>query len=189
MSHHIPVFFCPVAEADIPQPLTLWTDAQDILGERLESPVETGVRSTVSHSWWHQYILDDICRGLKIGGLEFITVEVACLDRTHLEEADRALDKVLGRILDGVPDLGPDIERDRGTLWWLRQVPGVGSRFSADDYRRALETAQAVYDQEIGREDGFDALVSFFSFIKTLRAAIDDCLSQDKYLLYIQPQP
>lgn len=176
MSHYVPVFFFPVEESQVPQTLVVWDDALPLMKDRLENRDEFGLRESVSRNWWHQHALDLLCRGLQIGGLEFINSEVVCLRTDELETASEALDAVLNRIADDIPDLGSFEHTDIEGL----RIP---------EHKRAIEQAQSSYRIEVDADWGLEAAIGFYSFVKSLREAISEALVGNQCLLYVQIQP
>lgn len=105
MSHYIPVFFFPVENSQVPKVFAAWEDALPLMKGRLENRRKFGLRESVSRNWWHQHALDLLCKGLQIGGLEFINSEIVCLCDDGLKAASRALDAVLTKSLMASPTL------------------------------------------------------------------------------------
>lgn len=182
MGYSIPVCYFPVDKAELPEKLENWLSVEKVLLARWEKPEESSFRCTASRNWWHQDALDQISKGLSIKGLEFVLSEVACLSGSELETASAGLEIILHEIADGLPFLG-DHEVDHGSVWWMRQHEDEGS------FAKAFEKAQPTFDASASKDTGFEATVAFCSFIKSLKAAASEALSQHKYLLYVQPQP
>ena len=93
MGHHISVFYFVIDYSEIPTSMDSWIDVSDLLTKYYESKDGLGYQS-VSWNWWHQYALDDVCKGLGIEGLEFVVKEVVCLESIELRQAQEALKKV-----------------------------------------------------------------------------------------------
>lgn len=176
MSHYISVFFFPVEESQAPQGLTVWEDALPLIKDRLANRHKFGLRESVSRNWWHQHALDLLCKGLQIGGLEFINSEIVCLRADRLKAASRALDTVLNKIADGIPNLGQFEHTDIEGL----RIP---------EHRSAIEQAKPSYEIEVDADWGFEATVGFYSFVKSLREAICEAIAENQCLLYVQIQP
>ncbi len=190
MSLRIPVFFFPIERDEVPENLDDWQSAMSIVGDRLESRDKYGLRTSISRNWWYQHAIGLICKGLAIEGLEFIDSEIACLDREELESAAIALDRVVQETRDGIPCLGPEIDKE-GTIRWLHYywVEGEYKPYSAETMGKAFEESQPAYDIDVAADVGYESVVGFYAFLKTLRAAVAEALSQNKSLLYVQPQP
>ena len=176
MSDYIPVFFFAVKESQVPAKLDTWLDAELVLSERWEQRQRFGLRESLSRNWWHQNALDSICKGLSIKGLEFVRSEIACLCDQELAAAAGALDTLMDELADGVPDLGPFEHIDVVCLRHPR-------------HSDALNQSRPTYKMNIYTDIGFEAAVGFYSFVKSLRAAIDEAKAQNGCLLYVHPQP
>jgi hypothetical protein len=190
MGYSIPVIFFSVDKSELPAELESWLDVISLLGEHDTRRDELGWHESVSRNWWHQDALDKICRGLGIEGLNFITIEVSCLDAVELETAATALDTVIDSVRSGIPELG-DVEPDPGTIWWLRHntcSDGRHELVSPETFARAFEVAQESDAVNYGG-GGYAGLVSFYAFVKLLRQVIRSTMADGKYLLYVQPQP
>jgi hypothetical protein len=190
MSHRIPVFFLPIEQEQVPENLKDWHSAMNVLDERLERRADYGLRTSTSRNWWYQHALGLICTGLAIEGLGFVDAEIACLDRKELEAAANALDRVLREIRDGIPHLGPEIDEE-GSIWWLHYYWDEGryKEYSTETMRKAFDESEAAHDIDVDADVGYASVVGFYSFLKSLQAALNEALSQDKSLLYVQPQP
>lgn len=175
MSHYIPVFFFPVKEAEIPQQLSGWEDALSLIGKRFENRRKSGLRESVSRNWWHQYTLDLICKGLQIDGLEFIRSEIVCLHVNELKAALKALDTVLNKVADDIPNLGPFEDTDIEGL----RIP---------KHKKAVKRAKSSYKINVKTDWGFNATVGFYSFVKSLREAMLEAIAKKQCLLYVQIQ-
>jgi hypothetical protein len=140
--------------------------------------------------WWYQHALGLICQGLAVEGLEFVDTEIACLDGEKLETAFKALEQILQTVRDGIPYLEQD--RDgKDSLWYLHTYWDDGERktYTTEIVRKAFDESQALYDIDVEQEFGYESIVGFFSFLKSLQATMSECLNQAMCLLYIQPQP
>jgi hypothetical protein len=190
MSHYIPVFFAPIEKDKLPEKPETWNSVEHVLVDLWKRRGESGLRLTTSRNWWHQHALSLISTGLKIGGLEFIQSEVVCLETKGLVAALRALDEVLARIRDGIPDLGPENE-EHGSIWGLRHYYNGNDTqaFSKGLLRRAFEDSEVVAESKSDHDIGYDSVVAFYCFVRSLRATVIECLSAEKCLLYVQPQP
>jgi hypothetical protein len=176
MSHRIPVFFFRMDESRLPGKLATWEDAMSLLEDGLESNRRFGLRESVSRNWWHQNALNLICQGLQIDGLEFVNSEVACLRGDDLQAASRALDELLSRVADGIPNLGS-----------LEHTDVEGLRIP--EHRNAIEQAKPSAKVSVDADWGFEAAVGFYSFVKSLREAIREAIAESQCLLYVQVGP
>ncbi len=191
MNYCIPVFFLPINRDNIPDSLTGWHSVMPVLETHLQRRQESGLRTSTSRNWWYQYALQLICTGLSIPGLGFVSAEVVCLDNSQLVAAAMALDTILDRLQrGGIPSLGADIEAE-GSIRCLRYdcYHGNSSLFSEETLRKAYEESHASYEVEDAVDDGYQAVVGFYSFLKSFRAVVSEALVQNKLLLYVQPQP
>jgi hypothetical protein len=192
MSHYIPVFFFPIEREAVPEDRKDWDSAMDILKKRLERRNEHNLWKCTSRNWWLQHALLLICKGLGVGGLEFIDIdiEIAYLDNKELEAASNALDKVLREICNGIPYLGPEIDKE-GSIWWLHHYRDKGrdKEYSIETMRRAFSESEATYEIDIFPDSGYESVVGFYSFLKSLQAAVNETMSQDMSLMYFQMQP
>jgi hypothetical protein len=190
MSHYISVIFLPIEGSAVPDSLKSWLVVEPFLKGWYERRHELGLRLSVSRNWWHQAALDQICKGLGIEGLEFVLSEIICLGAKELEAASKALDRVTAALADGIPDIG-SFEVDHGPVWWLRHYihEGEFKELPQGVLRRAFEEAQPSYDVNANKDHGFEAVVGFYSFVKSLGQAVGDALIQKKCLLYVRPQP
>jgi hypothetical protein len=176
MSHYIPVFFFPVEKSQVLKVFAAWEDALPFMKGRLENRRKFGLRESVSRNWWHQHALDLLCRGLQIGGLEFINSEIVCLCDDGLKAASKALDAVLTKIADGIPNLGSFEHSDIEGL----RIP---------EHRSAIGQAKPDYEIRVEADWGFEATVGFYSFVKSLREAICEAIAENKCLIYVRIQP
>ncbi len=175
MSHSIPVFIFLLGPAEIPASLSSWRDASALISERWDRRQQKGdtgdfVVST-SRNWWHQHLLHLLCGAYGIQGLEFAAREISCLGTEELQAADVALDELF-RLL----------EARRMPEKWAMLKPYadiLGPQMLA-----ALRQAEAQPDIE-QYDGGFDAAVSFFTFLKSLRTMVRTASQQGKSLLFI----
>lgn len=192
MSHYIPVFYFPIQKEEIPGNPDNRDSALAILKKRLEKQDESNLWKCTSRNWWLQHALLLICRGLEIEGLEFIDtdIEITYLDRKELEAASNALEKILHEIRNGIPRLGPEIEEE-GSIWWLHHFieEGEVKKFSNGIMRKAFSESKAVYEIDIIPDSGYKSIVGFYSFLKSLEAAVIEAMNKNMNLMYIQIQP
>lgn len=190
MSHYIPVFYFPVDKYELPTELKDWRSVENLIGERLNKREEYKLWVSTSRNGWFQHALGLICDSLNIEGHEFIQSEIACLDIEEIQLAIKALEELLNSIRDGIPDLGAKIEKEGSILFLRRYYKGNKmKKYSAKDLRRAYNEAKPNNDIEGVPDVGYESIVNFYSFIKSLLASARDCLRQGKCLLYVQPQP
>lgn len=175
MSYSIPVFIFLIGPAEVRSPLSSWRDANSLISDRWARWQEKGdtgdfVVST-SRNWWHQHLLYLLCNAYKIQGLEFAAREISCLGEEELRAA--AL---------GLGELFRFLEARRMPEEWAMLQPY--SDILGPQALAAFEQAQPQPD--IKQHDaGFDAAVSFFAFLKSLRAMIRAASQQDKSLLFV----
>jgi hypothetical protein len=172
MSHYIPVFFLPVSDDELPVELNHWYSVEELLGEKWENREQNGLRTSTSRNWWLQYATSLISEQLKIDGLGFIQKEIACLDKEQIESAINAIDKLLFLCKSGIPELPEEIEKE-GIIWYLRYYYEGKEikRYSVEQIEKAYAESFAAY--EVKDEDK-DSLVIFFSFLKSLRACLQE---------------
>jgi hypothetical protein len=190
MGYSIPVFFMPIARSELPPTLKSWHTVEPLLGELYPKAAATGLRESVSRNWWHQAALEHICQVLGIPGLDFVQLEIACLCGEELAAAARALDQVLNELSDGLPYLGSKAE-ETAEIELLRGNwgPEGFDYYASITLRNAFAKAEPSFRVDARVDYGLEAVVGFFSFVKSLRAALGEALSQEKCLLYVQPQP
>jgi hypothetical protein len=190
MSHYIPVFFFPIDDHEIPKPLDRWNTVSDLIGERYEKHEEYGMREVSSRNWWFQETLHLLCSGLNIPNLDFILLEVVCLDEHQLQEAKDGLNDLLERIRFDIPDLGSDIEGNN-CIWYLRNYykKGKKKRYTSKEMKKPFVDSEPKLKINNFTDDDYQSKVDFYSFIKSLNSCVEECLSSGKKLLYVQPQP
>jgi hypothetical protein len=175
VSHSIPVFIFLLSGSEIPSPLASWRDASDLIGDRWDRWQQKGDTGdfmvSTSRNWWHQHLLYLLCQACDVHGLEFAAREISSLAGEELQAAALGLEELL-RMLAArrIPEGGALLEPYADIL---------GPQLAA-----ALDRAQA--QAEIEQQDaGFEAAVSFFSFLKSLRAMLRAASQQDKSLLFV----
>jgi len=190
MSHSIPVFFFPISDDELPVQLNSWYSVESLLSEKWENREQNGFRTSTSRNWWHQHAIGLISEHLQIDALDFLQKEIICLDRQQIEASVKAIDKLLTLCQSGIPELAPEMEQE-GSIWFLRNYYEGKSKkkFSVSQIEKAYAESRAVSEIEGLTDNGYDLLVGFFSFLKSLRASLQECLSQNRKLLYVQPQP
>jgi len=62
-------------------------------------------------------------------------------------------------------------------------------KFTTSQIEQAFAESRAVPEIEGFADSGYNTLVEFFSFLKSVRVILQGCLSQNKKLLYFQLQP
>jgi hypothetical protein len=190
MGHTIPVIFFPIETDRIPFKLETWHDAEGLLNEQVQSFPRDSYWVSSSRNWWHQDASLKVSERLDIHGLEFMQDEVVCLCSDDLSEALSGLDKLLQIYSYGVPDLGI-IDQGDGTLHFLthdiRNRQAV--EFSDKEFRKAFIEAEPTNDVDEGSVIGYKALIGYFSFLKSLRQAIQVAIHKGTCLLYVMPQP
>ncbi len=189
MSNSIPVFFFPISNDELPVELKDWHSAENLLSSKWENREQNGLRTSTSRNWWHQHVVGLICEHLQIDGLEFLQKEIICLDSKQIETGIIAIGELLDSCQSGIPKLTPEMEKE-GSIWFLRNYyeGNKDKQFSANQFEKAYAESSVVVEVN-GAETGYDSLVDFFSFLKSLQASFQECLSQNKKLFYVQPQP
>jgi hypothetical protein len=190
MSHYIPVFFLPIRDDECPANLENWHSAEELLANKWNQRKQSGLLKSASRNWWHQHAISLICEHLQIGGLQFLQLEITCLDLNQIRVASSAIDQLLSACQHGIPDLPPEIEEE-GSIWFLRNYLAVrkAKKFTTDQIEKAFAESRAALEIEGLTDSDYNTLVEFFSFLKSVRAILQACLSQNKKLLYVQPQP
>jgi hypothetical protein len=190
MSHYIPVFFLPIGADECPANLENWHSAEELLAAKWNQREQSGLLKSASRNWWHQHAISLICEHLQIAGLKFLQLEIACLDLNQIQVARSALDQLLSVCQHGIPELPPEIEEE-GSIWFLRNyLEGhKHKKFTTGQIEKAFAESRAVVEIEGLTDSGYNTLVEFISFLKSVRAILQACLSQNKKLLYVQPQP
>jgi hypothetical protein len=188
MGHNIPVFFFPISDDELPERLDNWHAAEDLLSEKWDHREQNGLRTSTSRNWWHQHAIGLIGEYLQIDGLDFVQKEIICLNAKQIEVGIQALDQLLYSCRSGIPQLMPEMEKE-GSIWYLRNYyEGNKSKaFSVAQIEKAYTESHVAL--EVNSADvGYESLVDFFSFLKSLQASLQECLSKNKQLLYVQPQ-
>jgi hypothetical protein len=190
MSHFISVFFLPISDDECPEKLEGWRSAEQLLGDKLSTKEQNSVLISASPNWWHQHAVGLICQHLQIGGLEFLQHEIACLDRNQIQVASIAIVNFISACQHGIPELAPEMEKE-GSIWFLRNYfeGNKDRKFTTSQIEQALAESLAVHEIRGLADNGYNGLVEFFSFLKSVREILQECLSQNKKLLYVQPQP
>jgi len=174
----------------MPVELINWQSVENILNEKWENRERNGLRTSTSRNWWYQHAVGLLSEHLQIDDLGFIQKEIVCLDKHDIEAGIKAIDKLLLLCQSGIPELTPEMEKE-GSIYILRNYDdGNKSRkFSAAQIQKAYAESRVVSDVSEYSDIGYNALVEIFSFLKSLQASLQECLSQNKKLLYVQPQP
>jgi hypothetical protein len=177
MGHYISVLICVIDPSETPSRLFSWEDAADVIDDRLNKWVQEGntkgfLQST-SKNWWHQHLLHLICQAYDIAGLEFTAQEIACLRKQDLLAGDVGLSKLFQII---------ETQRLQDKL----DMFGDYSDVLDQGYLAAFHEAKIVADVE-EYDGGFRAAVSFFSFLKSLKATTVEAYQANSFLLYIMP--
>ena len=189
MSHSIPVFFFSISNDELPVELKDWRSIENLLSSKWENREQNGLRTSTSRNWWHQHAISLICEHLQIEGLEFLQKEIACLDSKQIKIGIIAIGKLLDSCQSGIPKLTSEMEKE-GSIWFLRNYHkgNKDKQFSTNQFKKAYAESLAVTEVD-GADTGYNSLVDFFSFLKSLRVPLQECLSQNRKLLYVQPQP
>ena len=177
MGYSISVLIFFIDPREVPERLSSYLDAADLIGDRLnglKQEENTGgfVQST-SRNWWHQHLLYLMCKEYDIQGLEFAAQEIALLSTQELSVAEAGMDELFGRF---------DAHRLPEKLDMFEAYADIlGPQFFT-----AFETAQAVADVD-QYDIGFEASISFCAFLKSLRHMIQLALQQNRLLLFVMP--
>ena len=180
----------PISDDECPETLEDWHSAEDLLREKWSCRKHNGLLQSASRNWWHQHAISLVCEHLRIGGLDFLQHEFACLDQNQIQEANSAIGEVLMACQHGIPKLTPKMEEE-GSIWFLRNY-FKGNRemkFTTSQIEQAFTEARAVLEIEGFADSGYNSLVEFFSFLKSVQVVLQSCLNQNKKLIYVQPQP
>jgi hypothetical protein len=190
MGHTIPVFFIPIRRENIPDKLETWHDAELIISDLVENHLRDSFWVSSSRNWWHQDATVKICQHLGIPGLEFTLCEVSVLYNDEIQIAIRALNALLVYMSSGYLDLGPITEND-GTLsvFTKEMVNNKVLKITKKYRQKAFDEAKATNDVDEGSAQGHQALVGYYSFLKSLHQAILIADEEKKCLLYVMPQP
>jgi hypothetical protein len=190
MSYYIPIFFFPANDDEVPLKLESWQTVDKLLSKKWDTRQHSGLRTTASRNWWHQDAVSLICKYLQITGLEFLQREIVCLDIPEIYNGLSAIDSLLDACQHGIPELTPEMENN-GSIWSLRNYyEGYEvNKFTRMQIDEAIAEACPTLEIEGFADQGYNALVEFFSFLKTLYATFQECLSQNKKFLWVSPQP
>ncbi|MCA9936712.1 MAG: hypothetical protein KC415_22410 [Anaerolineales bacterium] len=176
MGNNNPIFFLPVAKNLDRSKLSKWDDAVHFLPKDNlwhKQPEKYNVRICQSDHHWHPLSLWAICKGLQIGGLEFLEQEVACLDAKQLTITLNALEIVNETLVTSLPNLG---EYEWEGSEWLRTTAN----------HETFNQAVPCYD--LVDNTYMNPAVSFFTFTKTLVQVIKDALDHGQWLVYFAPK-
>lgn len=172
MGHYIPVFFFPVGESEIPQPLESWEEAEELIASRMDD--EGAIYQTTSRNWWHQGLLLDLAKHWSLPGLDFLLASAAALRGPSLDTAETSLAVILEKLETGeVTDLAsPD-----------------ASVFEDPRWRDAFRKAEPELDSSADVDFGFEATLAFFSWVKSLTKVVREARATGNCALLVQPQP
>jgi hypothetical protein len=177
MGHTIPVFTFLVDPGGIPSHLLSWQDATDMISARYNQRVQEenleGYVESASRNWWHQHLLFLICRAYDLKGLEFVTQEVACLQKEALFAGRAGLDRLFSII-------------ESGSLLEKIEAFELYSDILDQEYLNAFHQAEIAAAIE-PFDGGFQAAVSFFAFLKSLKTVIAEAYHTEQGLLYVMP--
>ena len=187
MSYFLPVYFIPVDRDEVPLRCETWSDVEPLIALRHSKKDSTNLYVSTSRNWWHEDALGQICRGVKVAGLEFISEEIVLLEATQIQDAIDGLENILSLVQEGVPDLG-EYEVDHGSVWWLKRASDT-REFTKEEFVKAFELSAPVIDAKVEAEMGFGALVGFYTYLKSLKQSLQEAQGQNKLWLYVQPKP
>ena len=179
MGHNIPTFFFPVHKDDLKGSELSEEFVQELLGNKYDSRFDEGIREVSSRSWWYQETTLELAKLLDISGLKFLSEELLLLDYLGLSQASNSLAQLTSEISSTIPIFSEHVQEEYSGIKELRKV----------DCSLAYEQSSPAYEVNPSVDSGFEAVVGFYSFLKSLRAAIDSALENDQYLIYYRPQP
>ena len=177
MGHYIPVFFFPYPPENLPN----HTLDQDWVEETIvELYKQNEMWLATSRKWWHLDALVGISKGLGLEGLEFLLEEtLAVLDETRLTPALQTLEIILETIRDPANIPYPvDWDYD----WAIE-------RLLDERCKDAFAYAKVMKENDAPADFGFEACVSFYSFVKTLHHVMRLCLEHGQVMIWYIPQP
>ena len=179
MGHNIPTFFFPVNEKDLNGSDLTEDIVQNLLGDKFESRYDEGIREVTSRNWWYQEMVLELAKSLKISGLEFLSEELLVLDKPKLLQTFGSLDQLLSKISSSIPVFSEQQNEEYAGIAELRSV----------DCSLAFQrsTPDIVINPSV--DSGFEAVEGFYSFLKSIIAAINNALERDFLLIYYRPQP
>lgn len=177
MAYRIPVIYGISYNIGDSLKLSDWHDGIRLLEKKdnWQNPSQNGICVCTCRNWWHQDLLDRICQGKDINGLEFACLNQywGCLGGKDLQIAHRGIKQVIQLLSSGLSFLGM---YENETVIDLRQNI------------KALEKAKVKI--EIDSPDwGFEAAKCFCSHLKTLHFMIEEAINQNANLIYILPPP
>ena len=109
-------------------------------------------------------------------------MEITCLGNNELLNGRAAIGELLNAISGGMPDFPPDFYTDENLLDY--------QDISKQNFRKALRESRPSFEFDAhDNAESYDGLADFFSFVKSIQAAIDYSLEKKKLLLIVQPQP
>jgi hypothetical protein len=179
MGHNIPTFFFPVHKDDLKGSEFSEKFVQEVLGEKYETRFDEGVREVSSRNWWYQETALELAKQLDISGLNFLLEELLLLDKPSLSQAADSLAQLISEISSTIPVFSEYEQEEYSGIKELRKV----------DCSLAYERSSPAYEVNPSVDSGFEAVVGFYSFLKSMRAAIYSALEKDQYLIYYRPQP
>lgn len=172
MSDYIPTFSVVVAADEVPAPLAVCWDASALVDARRGG---AGVWTSVSRNNWHQHLLARCIETRPaFAPMLYLTREVAYLDADAARAAIAVLDMFLQEALDA-PAL---VCRNR---YW--EAYGFPDQSAVREGLAAAIARPSLDDRDFTMKPGFD---SFFSFIKSSIAALQEAAAQGKGLVYVQ---
>ena len=179
MGHNIPTFFFPVNEKDLNGSDLTEDFVQNLLGVKFESRYDEGIREVTSRNWWYQETVLELAKRLKISGLEFLSQELIVLEKPKLSHTIVSLNQLLSKISGSIPVFSDQQNEEYAGIAELRSV----------DCSLAFQrsTPDIVINPSV--DSGFEAVVGFYSFLKSIIAAINNALERDLLLIYYRPQP
>lgn len=175
MGSEVPIFFFPVDCTEINVIPAEAHVIEEMIVNRIESPEVSGLRQAASRNWWHLVVVRNLCSYAGLKGLNFLEHTIAKLDSEDLRQAGSSLDAILelcATRFKSVQTADPDILS-------LLESESDG----------AFEASSEMYDVTPESDRGFKASLGFYSFLKSLRAGINEALSAGHCLIYYRPEP
>lgn len=175
MGLEIPIFFFPVDCTEINLIPAEAHVMEEMIVNRTESPEVSGLRQAASRNWWHLVVVRNLCSHADLKGLNFLDHTIAKLDSEALRQAGSSLDAILelcATRFKSVQTADPDI-------LMLLESENDG----------AFEASSEIHDVTPRADLGFEAALGFYSFLKSLRAGINEALSAGQCLIYYRPEP
>lgn len=192
MGVHIPAIYTVYPRQSQPIHFSSGLEVTDFLSQLTdwENPAADGICMCTCRNLWHQGLLEKICKGAKIKGLEFscMSPSYVCLCDDELKAAQEGITYLVNLLGSGLPDLGKwEDEGVKDFRYCRGSIPTVRDADDPERYLQAFKQAQVKFyiDSESW---GFEASQSFCSHIKTLHSKINEAVKQDAFFIYVLPE-